>query len=149
MLKERRRFVSEVKTITTVEEAIQHLQLMGVVFYSLSADQTEEAAASAGQPNGGEVHAETRYRASQEGIDYRCRMHVETEGYRITVDAAISYRANIPVEIDSQTISNFGTTVAMMALYPYLRQQVSDLAMRLGVQLMLPVVKVGDIAVEA
>lgn len=138
----------EITKIASIEEAIELLQPIDVEYYHLSATVDE----SGQQPDDdseddeqAQVHVATARRVGESGVDYRCRLTVQIRGAEIVVDGAILYRADSEIEVARSVCEQFGDDIAVMALFPYLRQAVSDLADRIGRTVTLPLVRRGQI----
>lgn len=135
--------------IETIEGAVEYLRLVRVSFYEQAAKRSEIDLenASLQRPPGDEAEMKiwTAFRSSSEGIDYRCSVTLNFEQASITADAAISYRSEVPVNLARKAIIEFGNGVAIMTLFPYLRQAISDLGARIGYESTLPMITPGQI----
>jgi len=138
----------EITKIASIEEAIELLQPIDVEFYHLSANVDESGQHPDDDSEDDEqaqVHVATARRVGESGVDYRCRLTVQIPGVEIVVDGAILYQASSYVEIAKSVCKEFGDEIAVMSLFPYLRQAVSDLADRIGRTVTLPHIGRGEI----
>lgn len=141
------------RLINTIEDAVEYLDLLRISFYEQSAKREEidprQMAVIPADDSEGEVDIWAGFRASDSGIDYRCRFSVSFSGAEIRVDAVASYRSQESVEVTPDVIASFGNDVAVMALLPYVRQAISDLGSRIGYQTTLPMIARGVIEFAA
>ncbi len=66
-----------------------------------------------------------------------------------TVDLAAIYAMREPSKIDELAVKPFIEQVAMMALFPYIRQHLHDLSQRLGHPVTLPLLRAGTVNATA
>lgn len=133
-----------IRVIADIHELIDALNLAQVDFYSVSGTRSDEMIGRFA-PEGAEVSSATFVRRLENGIDYRCRLEVKGEGFEISVDGAILYRSDGLIDVSDEITRDFGTRVAAMSLFPYLRQNVTDIGARIGVDITLPMVQPGMI----
>lgn len=131
----------------TVSDVIGALRLERVQFYELSATAGDEADQDGGpeRPPAGDVTFETSMRVRETGADFRCSVTVPLPGAQIKVDAAAIYDAGQKIDVEVPVLFEYGTNVAFMVLFPYLRQAAYDLALRVGRPLHLPMLRRGVI----
>lgn len=127
--------------IQRIEDAVEHLDLARVRFYALSARVFERDDADAD----GEISFETAVRLRDDGVDYRCLVTASHGEVTVSADAAVMYQASGSIDIESDVVLAFGDSVAMMTLFPYLRQAAGDLGMRLGYDVTLPLLQRGQV----
>ncbi|MHB1063011.1 MAG: hypothetical protein ACYC1Z_00685 [Georgenia sp.] len=120
----------EVLELREATEFVEHMQVQDIVFYRclVEYDDTVEPRDDEGSV---ELEFGTAIRPRPTGIDYRCSVRVPYPSGQIVVDAAIIYDLGRPVRMYRDAVQEFGDRAAFMALYPYLRQAVSDLGNRL------------------
>ena len=125
------------------------LSLLSISFYELSVKRDEiDLTQEVGIPENDrniEVEIKISYRDAEVGVDYRCVLIVRFSQATITVDAAISYRSEESIFLNKDVRAEFGNSVAIMSLFPYLRQAISDMGARIGYETTLPVIKLGQI----
>lgn len=123
------------------------LSLVEVRFYELNAtadDQVEPDETTLEVP----IDVRTAFRKRPDGVDYRLEVEIERPTGRIRVDAAALYAADASFEASDDVLLDFGDDVAIMAMYPYVRQAISDLGQRLGDSVVLPMLQRGAITFE-
>lgn len=140
-------------TITETRDLLGVLELEEIRFFGLSADALSPADTDADDDDHGDVDRDegaarpveflTAHRFYPEGADYRVLMTVRTPTLLVRVDAAAMYASEVPLEVSDEVLVDFGDNVAIMTLFPYMRQAVTDLGQRLGEQVVLPVLPRG------
>lgn len=136
----------DAETIATIERAVEVLELAGVELYELTATRPDTVIVNAPAPvDEITLSTATAIRAGDHGADYRCTLTVEFDRARLVVDGAVLYRTERPVTLEQSVLESFGDNVAIMTLIPYLRQAITDLALRLGFNVTLPIIRRGAI----
>lgn len=144
-------------SVATTLELLELLNLAEIRFYELYAasdDSLEpEDAESEPIPEPEEASEEafsmrTAIRKRPDGVDYRVEVEVQRFGRTMRADAAAMYAAPQAFDAPAEVIYDFGDNVAMMTVYPYLRQAIGDLAQRLGDQVVLPVLARGAVSFQ-
>ncbi len=129
---------------------IHELDLAGIIFYKVSAtfddatDQTPEQ-----DEEKYPLTISTAWRVQTNGADFRLGVEVPYPQGLIEVDAAVAYRSEREVELNDDALLEFADNVALMALFPYVRQAVHDLGARVGNPAMLPILPRGAISYRA
>lgn len=134
---------AEPRQIASPQEAVDALRLGGVTFHVLSATRGDESPENA--QGSGQLEFQTAVRVREQGVDYRCKVTIDSPIANVCVDAAISYESDSDVTIAPEAVEGFGDGVAIMALYPYLRQATADLGQRFGYDLTLPMLPRGEL----
>lgn len=138
-----------VVVLTDAAQALGHLELAGLTILELTARTVE--------PNEGttdvidaQLDVSAAHRVDTHGIDYKCSAGVNDGDRVVFAEGVVHFRSEGRVEWASpEVIRDFGTKVAVMTIYPYLRQLLEDLAGRIRVGLTLPLLRQGDWTVTA
>lgn len=130
--------VAEPRKIADVKELLPLLTLDSIDFFEMSgrveAGFTDsDADESAAEPAQTDVRVEVSpaLRVRSDGIDARCRLRVHPPEGVIVVDGAAFYTSSEPIDVSQDVAVDFADNVAIMALFPYLRQAIDDLSVRL------------------
>jgi len=120
--------------VESVEELLQMVELDDIIYYGVTAVRRE-------QPGGPEDPTEsTQLFVLHEGVrlEVRCRVVVETLDAAYQVDVASRFELQHPVEITEDVRQLFVEKVGLMAVYPYVRETITESAakLRLGQPLM-------------
>lgn len=132
--------------IADLQDLVNVLELAKVEIQELHAVMHEEPSED---DDSFDVRFDFALRRRVAGLDARCEIIVPHPRCRVTVRAASFYDADGPIDYTDDDMREFGARVATMALYPYLRQAVSDLASRLGVSITLPLLRPGMLALDS
>ncbi|WP_460749157.1 hypothetical protein [Myceligenerans cantabricum] len=100
-------------------------------------------------PSEGQVGVQTGIRRRPRALDYRVEFLLNHASGRILADMGAFYDCDPSLDLDEvppEVVIEFGDRVALMALYPYLRQAMSDLGQRVGVTVALPMLRRGDLS---
>lgn len=130
--------------VLTLQDAVDNLDFAGVEFYAIEGRRKETASAEDEDGWDADVRMDRAYRTVDHGVDYRCQVIVSFPRGEVTVDAAALFRSEQPIDFNRDVVGEFGTSVAIMALYPYIRQAVDDLGSRLGFHTQLPLLRRGQ-----
>lgn len=134
--------------LTSAQELVQHLEPTGIVFYELSAQYDDSVELPKGEVDL-ELEFGTSLRIRARGVDYRFRVEVPLLTGAVVVDAAIQYEASEDLAFHRDALREFGQRAAVMSLYPYVRQAVSDLMGRLRVPtVFLPMLTPGEVTFD-
>lgn len=137
--------------VATTLGLIELTELTEIRFYELFAASDDELTPNGAEPEPDEsgeqtIAVRTAIRKRPDAVDYRVEVEVQRFGRTMRADAAAMYSAPGPFEAAPDVLYDFGDNVAMMAVYPYLRQAISDLAQRLGDQVVLPILSRGAVS---
>lgn len=72
------------------------------------------------------------FREQDEWIAVRARMEHEAKHYLASVDLAVSYRKSEPFRLSDGIKAEFIQNLALINLFPYLRQHFADITSRIG-----------------
>ncbi|MGP7963647.1 hypothetical protein ACTVBU_10790 [Sanguibacter sp. A246] len=133
--------------IASVRALISALRLAGVRAVDLRAHVDDALEVS--DPVSGDMQIRTGMRVRPSGVDYRIMADASFPygSLHATLVAAFELEAKTSVG-EPSALRAFGTEVAAMTLYPYLRQTLADLAQRVGAEFVLPFVERGQISFE-
>jgi len=140
--------VSESVVVASVEQAVDALELVKVEFYAIEARRNEEYVPLEDEDDhlaGGETAIRTAYRRRDDGLDFRVSITLEEPWGRVEADGAVIYAASENVEFEPRAIKDFGEMVAAMTIFPYLREAITSASERIGVRVVLPLIKRGVI----
>ena len=129
--------------ITETKGLLGVLELDAIKFYELHAESLDpEDADGEDHP----VEFKTAHRFAPMRADYRIAMTVRTPVLVARIDAAAMFASETALDVSDEILIDFGDNVALMTLFPYLRQAVTDLSQRLGQALILPVLPRGALS---
>lgn len=121
----------EILELREARDLVEHMQVRDIVFYRCSMEYDDSVELTEDEEGTVDLEFGTALRPRPSGIDYRCSVRVPIPSGEIVVDAAILYDAGKPIRVHRDAVQEFGDRAAFLALYPYLRQAVSDLGTRL------------------
>lgn len=122
---------SDVRAVASIEELVQLTELDDIVYFELWAARD----AALGELTEPDLHPiKISERHDDERIEVRCMVEVEAPSVRYRVDAAAQFLLAEAVQIDEEIVQEFVERVGVMAVYPYLREGVHDLASRLRLE---------------
>lgn len=125
-------------------EALRVLELAGFTILELHAGIPEPGEDSS-ETIDSELGLSASHRYDDHGIDFKCSATVDDGQRRLHVEGIVHFRAESEVEWASPDVAReFGSKVAMMSIYPYLRQQMNDIGQRVGLDFTLPILRQGD-----
>jgi hypothetical protein len=81
-----------------------------------------------------------------ESVIVRVQGGVHTDSVRVNVTTAARFTKSEPVVLDAPTIGIFVEKVAIMAIYPFIRQAVHDMSSRLGAPATLHLLRAGQVS---
>lgn len=89
-------------------------------------------------------------RSSDTEIEVRMRMQLESAAARLVADIGISYSLTKPIAPSESALKEFVERVAVMALFPYVRESLHTSAARLGVDPpVLGIIRAGELTLDA
>lgn len=136
--------------VETIESLVEALNLAGITYYSMNTELREGDASEFGGEDD-DVNAEfgfrTRHNLNEFGV--RIRVDLETVRGRASVDVSVEYAADRPVRIPKEVAYEFINNVALMQVYPYLREAVMTNTSRVfGAPVLLPLFMRGQLRFE-
>lgn len=133
---------------SSAQDLVDLLRLVTIHYYAISGEADETAS----EPVGDEVKYDTEYgcRLRHDGNEFGARLRTEVNLLnlgRVVVDVAAEYEADEPFDLEQDAAFEFFNEVAVMQLYPYVRETIQSLCVRLfNRSFTLPVTQRGDIA---
>lgn len=126
---------------------IERSSLEGIQFHELSAKLTRF---DAGEPkeSSEDANVELSYQTRSGSKDFgvRAQVHLASESGEATAIVAATYAIESGGQPDQQTLELFASEVALMALFPYLREGISNATTRVfGDPIWLPMLQRGDL----
>jgi hypothetical protein len=129
---------------------VQTLDLRGIVFYEVSAARRESDNPIQAPGDDAPIDATWGLRVRHDGNEFgtRIRAEIETELGEVVVDVAAEYVASESFELPPRDLTyEFVNGVALMQLFPYIRESVMSLTGKVfGNALLMPVFQRGEIA---
>lgn len=140
--------------VTSIEGLVDRLELTKLHTYELVAtarDEHEEVGPDADSIEVGKerITVRTGIRIRDRGLDFRVEFSVNHALGVLVADMGAFYESEDPLELAPESegvIIEFGDRVAMMAIFPYLRQAISDLGHRILVDYTLPMLRPGQLS---
>lgn len=134
--------------LANVRELISSARLSSVEVYELAARRTDPAAAD-DVDDAGTVNIEVQSRVGDSEFGIRLVSTITSPSGEITASIAGEYELDGSANPSPRTIQLFCNEVAIMTIYPYLREAVSSITAKVfGLPLYLPVVERGQISME-
>ncbi|MHA6694674.1 hypothetical protein [Homoserinimonas sp. A520] len=142
------------KTVS-IQEMVEQVNLSGITFYEVSSRLREEETLvdDSGEDDSTEVSLDAswdvRIRHVGPQLGVRLRLHVQDASVDIVVDVAAEYESGETLAIEKPTVQEFVNNVALMQLYPFIREAVMTMSAKVsGQSLLLPVFQRGEITME-
>ncbi|MEU0613466.1 hypothetical protein ABZ476_08915 [Streptomyces albogriseolus] len=111
---------------------ISNAELQDVVFLELHAVRGGVEDVSEMEPPDG-PNMKVWYRASDDQIQVRCRLDLETPEAQFKVDAVAAFAVSGQLPTDEAVKAGFTQRIGVAVIYPYLRESVHDLARKMGI----------------
>ena len=128
--------------VDNVRELVDLVDLSKIVTYSLSASRVANNMAADDMP---QQSIEALSRHHDTGIEARFVLDVEVPGAKFMADISAQFAYCEPLTLSPTVAEDFLSEVALMVVFPYLRESVMSLASRLGMDgLVVGLVKRGD-----
>lgn len=129
--------MSENRLVEDVHELVQLLELTDCRCYEISGRRREETQGESreglGQSLANETVAlEVKIGSDDTHLEVRLRGSLDRLDVEITADVSCIFTAGEPFKTSTAVRTEFAEKVGVMAVYPYLREAVSDVALRLG-----------------
>jgi hypothetical protein len=142
-----------------VQELVRHLNLAKFHTYELVAaardeyeveeDEPDASGSDASSQDEERIKVQSAIRRRRNAVDYRIEFVVNHDSGYLLADIGAFYDCDSSLDLENASgdvLIEFGDRIAVMALYPYLRQAIADLGLRVGVDIMLPVLRRGDLS---
>lgn len=134
----------DVAVVSTPKQLVDMTELVDVVFHEVAGRRSNE---HSGEPEPFLIRA--MYRQEENELGIRFQVTVGGYGGIYTADAEAIFALEKPAEIDPSTRQEFIERVAMMAVYPYLRAAIADIATRLSLRRpVLSLLRPGDLKLQ-
>lgn len=123
--------MSEARVVSSAAEMVPLAELTRIKVYEVAGRRVERAKdAAAREPS--EVFSVVT-QAGDTWFETRSKMVVKTVDADLVADAAAVFTYSEPLEVPQEVAGEFVEKVGLMAVYPFLREQVFTTASRLGV----------------
>lgn len=127
-------------------ELLQRVHLSGIYFHELSCRQASEVNDS----QGADVAIDVQTRTEEDNFGVRALLRLQAPPGDINVQVAAEYDVLEGEAPNGHILSLFASEIAMMALFPYLREAVQDLSAKVfGEPIILPIVQRGGFRQDA
>ncbi|MCX2965611.1 hypothetical protein [Gordonia aquimaris] len=132
-----------IRQIDDPHDLLELVELTDVRFYESAAKRRLD-----GSERGDDTFR-VAVRHDDQELEIRCRTRIESDAATFIADAGAVYQLTEPVEISPQALETFVGRVGVMAVYPFLREAVSQGAARLTVaRPLLPMLVGGNVPLE-
>ncbi|CAH0302439.1 hypothetical protein SRABI91_04595 [Rhodococcoides fascians] len=136
-----------VPLLTDVRELLRASELADIIFYEVSASRISEESEDTESPT---FSMEIMTRTEPQVIEIRCKAHAAGAGGRYVSDASALFSLAKPVDIAEDTVREFAEKVGVMAVYPYIRESITQGGARLGLDRpVLPLLRAGEVKFNA
>lgn len=134
--------------VSSIQDVISHSELRSIEYHELSA-RRYSAQPDAEVSDNGTLNIVVQQRSDAESFGVRLNATIVFPIGEATVSVAGEYGLLEGHEVTSRSLQLFANEVAVMTVFPYLREAVASITGRVFQQpLHLPMVKRGEIAVE-
>jgi hypothetical protein len=136
------------RDLKAVHEVIANANLRSIEYYEVSARRHESPPHQEDQPEGQvSITVQERHAAGQFGV--RLLASVVVPMGEVTASVAGEYDLADGFEPSRRALQNFANEVAVMTVFPYLRESIATASARvLGRAIQLPVIERGSIALD-
>jgi hypothetical protein len=138
------------RVVTDLHQLIDEVSLSGFITYELAGRRRDGGFGDTGEPVEATVPTmQVLVQETPEQIAVRLRGHLNTERLvDLVADMSAIYNKTSPFTAEEDVLHEFVRHVAVMSLYPYVRQQIHDLGSRLGQPLTLELLKAADLQLD-
>lgn len=120
------------RTVSTVEELVQLVELVGLRTYELSGKRTEPAPITEpSEPAEPQMSMQIMENHAPDRIETRFRATVEAADGDFVADVSVQYKFDEPLALSPEAIEGFLERVAIMAAWPFIREGVATTAARM------------------
>lgn len=120
-------------SVVNIADLAAMVELRDIAFFEVHAERSDAEISSDDAeietPVNIDIQVQERHAETQ--IEVRCKLRAEDRQARYTVDAAARYEVAWPVQLSAELMREFVERVGVMAVYPYLREALQDLASKL------------------
>ncbi|WP_328660199.1 hypothetical protein [Nocardia salmonicida] len=119
--------ISPTGRATDASELLALAELVDIVFYECSGRRS---------PGGEESPLSIQIALGREelGLEVRCRATISGAGGEYIADASAVFAFQEPIEATEEAITDFAARVGVMAVYPYLRESITQSSAKLGLE---------------
>lgn len=136
------------KDVELVKDLLERSELATISFHEVSAKLFDGGAQSDPSP-GAQVSLGLQHRSDPEGFGIRIVADIAVPNGEVRVTAAVDYKLLKGVLPVQRVLELFANEVAIMTLFPYLREGVADISSKvLGAPIMLPIAHRGQIGFD-
>lgn len=131
-----------------VRALIEQSSLRGIFYHELSAARFDVPATEI-DPNNGQMQVGVQYRLDSETFGVRMNGTLRTQIGEARVAVAAEYDLRDGHQPTKRDVLNYANEVAVMSVFPYLRQAFADITLRVfGEAVLLPVAQRGQIGFD-
>ncbi|MFC8046237.1 hypothetical protein [Nocardia sp. NPDC057353] len=118
---------SAASVATDTDSILAFAELTDIVFYECSGRRNRDA---------GEVPLSIQIALGRDelGLEVRCRATIAGAGGEYIADASAVFTFREPVEATAEAVTDFAARVGVMAVYPYLRESITQSSAKLGLE---------------
>lgn len=127
--------------IESATEALDTLWFDSVEFDEVSARKISLDSEEVPESGNLDLQLEMQFRHASDTLSFRLRATVVADVAEVAVVVAGHYQSEEEFEISPTAIEEFANKVAFMAMFPYVRESVSDLFNRIGLTVNLPIMR--------
>ena len=129
------------RTVTDARELLELAELTDIVFYEVLGRRTSNREE---EP----LSIQIALRLEELLLEIRCRATVAGAGGEYVTDASAVFTLREPIDAHDGVVTEFVERVGVMAVYPYLRESISQSAAKLGLDRpILKLLRPGDVHV--
>jgi hypothetical protein len=125
---------SDVTVASSPQELLDVVELRDVVYYEVSGKRCDAEGDSESHP----LAINVMFRIEEKELGVRFQSNVTAFGGTYVADAEVIFALAKRVDIKVEAMQGFVERVAMMVVYPYLREAIADSATRLSLQRPIP-----------
>lgn len=128
-----------------LRDLLDRVDLSGIQFHEMTAKLALDLT-SHEESQEAKIDLDYQLRATDQDFGVRAVVELNADSGSVRVVVAADYDLNKPGKPDDPTLDLFATEVAMMTLFPYLREGVQTLTGRVfGSPVLLPILNRGDL----
>lgn len=134
---------NELRTVIDVRELLHMAELTDIVYFEVCARRAEDD-----QPEPGfSMNVKTRVEGNT--LEVRCRAIAGGDGGEYLTDASAVFTLAEPIDVPAETAREFAEKVGVMAVYPYIRESMTQSGAKLGLNRpVLPLLRAGDVKLD-
>ncbi|SRR6266568_1819549 len=135
-----------VKVVDSPKDLIDVVELTDVVFYQVSGLRL----AAGADPEDRKLEIEVAIRLGTHVLEVRCRASIRGGGGEYLCDASAEFTLRCALEIPDPVLIEFVERVGVMAVYPYLREAITESAAKLRLDVpVLSLLRPGDVRITS